>query len=135
MVTKWNDTRIQDLNPTIANKLPGEDIRLGYSDNSELTVVEVFKRAMESFSVNFADALAAANRSLAQLPPATAVPPRAFATGASGVLRTQWLQVHTPSLEAIKQTWLDHSVTVHTRNTDNQESIWVSQNTELTDVL
>jgi hypothetical protein len=64
----------QQLNGPIAPNLPGENIILGYNDNSALTAVEVLKRALESFSVEYTDALAAANRSLDRMPPATSTP-------------------------------------------------------------
>jgi hypothetical protein len=107
-ITKWNDTRIKAHNPGIANKLPDEFITIGYNDNDVLTIVEVIKRALESFSDDFRVALAAANRTFAQMPPALNL--HAEEAGPSTALRLGWLAVRTPAAppSALKkpQVWV-----------------------------
>jgi hypothetical protein len=92
-ITKWNDTRIKAHNLAIANKLPDEFITIGYNDNDVLTIVEVIKRALESFSDDFRVALAAANRTFAQMPPALNL--HAEDAGDTTALRLGWLAVRT----------------------------------------
>jgi hypothetical protein len=92
-ITAWNDTAIQELNPDIAHKLPPDAIRLGYSNDTTkvLTFTEVFKLTLESFSEEFREVFAAANRTFALLPPAL----NGFAVrvGGSSASRITWLQV------------------------------------------
>jgi hypothetical protein len=93
----WNDTAIVASNPGLASLLPAEPISIGYDDDDddyEMTVLEVLKRSLESFSPDFKAALAAANRSLSDLPPARsgAMVPAGNSTSA----RLSWLSVCTP---------------------------------------
>lgn len=70
-VVAWNDPAIRRLNPALEDMLPAEPIVLGYLDtNNPATVIEVVKQALESFSAEFKQAFAAANRTFALLPPA-----------------------------------------------------------------
>jgi hypothetical protein len=87
-VTRWNDQRLKTLNPTIANKLPDAPITIGISENLAISLVEVLKLALESFSPEFKVALAAANRTWAGMPPAQRV-----SAGSSTSLRLSWLKV------------------------------------------
>lgn len=71
----WNDSAIQAANPALATLLPAEPILIGYNDNTnDMTIIEVLKLSLESFSPAFKAALAAANRTLANLPPAQSGP-------------------------------------------------------------
>ncbi len=90
-VTHWNDQRLKNLNPTIANKLPNTTIVIGINENSAISLVEVLKLALESFSVEFKTALAAANRLWAGMPPAQRV-----SAGSSTAARLNWLKVPIP---------------------------------------
>jgi len=92
-ITAWNDTAIQELNPDIAHKLPPDAIRLGYSNDTTkvLTFTEVFKLTLESFSEEFREVFAAANRTFALLPPA--INGFAVRVGGSSASRITWLQV------------------------------------------
>jgi ABC-type phosphate transport system substrate-binding protein len=95
-ITQWNDQRIKDLNaPALAAKLPSAVITLGYKVDSTITVAEVFKRALSSFSVEFRTALAAANDSFDLMPPALAG--HAVDAGNSGA-RARWAQVRAESV-------------------------------------
>jgi hypothetical protein len=90
-ITLWNDQRLKNLNPAIASKLPNATILIGYNENGVISVIEVLKLALESFSVDFRNALEAANRTWADMPPAqrgTAVP-----AGSSTLARLNWLAV------------------------------------------
>jgi hypothetical protein len=90
-ISMWNDQRIKDLNPTIAEKLPAAPIIIGYSENTVISLVEVLKLTLESFSPDFKAALAEANRTWAGMPPAQRG--TAVSAGTSTVLRLAWLQV------------------------------------------
>ena len=98
-IATWDDPVIKRLNPLLADKLPAEPIMLGYSEsNSTLSAIEIFKRALENFSPEFARAFAEANRTFALMRPAltgTAMP-----TGVTSDNRVSFLQVrqiaHTP---------------------------------------
>jgi hypothetical protein len=91
-VALWNDSRIQALNPDIAHKLPAEPIVLGYNDNFVLSITEVLRLSLESFSSDFAAQFAAANRTFGNMPPAQRG--TAALVGISTALRLAWLQVH-----------------------------------------
>jgi ABC-type phosphate transport system substrate-binding protein len=88
-ITKWNDGRIQNRNLGIT--LPDEFITIGYEDSDVLTITEVVKRALESFSEEFRTALAAADRLFAQMPPALSS--RALRAGDTTAQRISWLKV------------------------------------------
>jgi hypothetical protein len=88
-ITKWNDGRIQSSNLGIT--LPDEFITIGYEDSDVLTITEVVKRALESFSEEFRTALAAAGRLFAQMPPALSS--RALRAGETTAQRINWLKV------------------------------------------
>jgi ABC-type phosphate transport system substrate-binding protein len=91
-ITKWSDQRIKATNPVeVANKLPDDNITIGYNDNDVLTIVEVVKRALESFSEDFRTALAAANRTFSLMSPTLCG--HALDAGASTALRLSWLNV------------------------------------------
>jgi hypothetical protein len=92
-VTMWNDVAIQELNPGIRDKLPAANIFVGYSNDTTkvLTFTEVFKLTMESFSTEFKEAFALANRTFAALPPALAG--NSVRVGTSSSSRITWLQV------------------------------------------
>jgi ABC-type phosphate transport system substrate-binding protein len=93
-ISMWNDQRIKDLNPAVANKLPATPIIIGYSENSAISLVEVLKLALESFSPEFKELLAQANRTWAAMPPAQRG--TALSAGSSTALRLSWLKVtHT----------------------------------------
>jgi hypothetical protein len=87
-VTHWNDQRLKTLNPTIANKLPNALITIGLNENTAISLVEVLKLALESFSPEFKAALAVANRTWAGMPPAQRV-----SAGSSTAARLSWLKV------------------------------------------
>jgi hypothetical protein len=90
-ITMWNDPAIKRSNQALASLLPAATILIGYNDNSAATIIEVVKRSLESYSPDFAAALVAANRSMANLPPAlrgTMVP-----AGSSTSARITWLKV------------------------------------------
>jgi hypothetical protein len=87
-VTRWNDQRLKDRNPAIADKLPNAPITIGYNENTAISLVEVLKLALESFSPDFKAALAAANRTWAGMPPALRV-----SAGGSTAARLNWLRV------------------------------------------
>jgi hypothetical protein len=90
----WNDQRIRDLNsPAIAAKLPAATIKLGYDVNAKISLSEVFKVALSSFSERFRTELAAANDSFALMPPALAG--NAFPAGKRADERVAWLKVHS----------------------------------------
>ena len=90
-ITHWNDQRLKNLNPAIASKLPNATILIGYNENGVISVIEVLKLALESFSVEFKTALAAANRTWAGMPPAQRV-----SAGSSTAARLNWLKVPIP---------------------------------------
>jgi hypothetical protein len=92
-ITMWNDQRIRDLNsPDVAAKLPAATITLGYEASVNISQTQVFVAAMSSFSERFRTAMAAANGSMALLPPALAG--NAFQAGKTSKQRVAWLQVH-----------------------------------------
>lgn len=104
-VTRWDDQRIKDLNPAIATKLPSADIMIGYDEDSALSIVEVLKRSLESFSAEFKAGLAAANRTFANMAPALAG--RAQLAGSTPAARLSWLNVPFNSTVAyIHSRWL-----------------------------
>jgi hypothetical protein len=91
-ISSWDDAAIKALNPTIASKLPNASIIIGYSDNlSDISVPIIFKRALESFSPVFAQALAAAGGTFAGMAPA--LRGTGFAAGTSSPNRVIWLKV------------------------------------------
>lgn len=90
-ITRWNNRRIQNLNPSLAGLLPDSDIILGYNENSVVSLTEVVKRALVSFSDDFATLFEAANRSFAAMPPA--LRGTAELAGISTGPRLQWLAV------------------------------------------
>jgi hypothetical protein len=54
----WNDTRITQRNSAlVASKLPGLPIILGYHEDNNVSVAEVVKQALQSFSPEFKEAL------------------------------------------------------------------------------
>jgi ABC-type phosphate transport system substrate-binding protein len=95
-VSYWNDERIQALNPEVAGKLPARPIIISFAEsNTTASASEVFKQALESFSLDFKRAFRAANRDLALMPPslrgtAVALPPDIQT-------RINWIKVHTSS--------------------------------------
>jgi hypothetical protein len=90
----WNDSAIQAANPALATLLPAEPILIGYNDNTnDMTIIEVLKLSLESFSPAFKAALAAANRTLANLPPAKSG--TMVLAGNSTASRISWLKVTT----------------------------------------
>jgi hypothetical protein len=90
-VSSWNDERIQKLNPDIASKLPNQAIVLGYNDNFVLSVTELLKLALESYSSDFASAFAAANRTFGNMPWVSQG--RGEVVGGSNTLRLAWVKV------------------------------------------
>ncbi len=88
-ITTWNHQRIQDLNPDVAAQLPSADIVLGYNDDFVLSVTEVLKLALESYSADFKTVFAAANRTFANM----AYDGRGEEVGISNALRLSWVQV------------------------------------------
>ena len=88
-ITTWNHQRIQDLNPDVAAQLPSADIVLGYNDDFILSVTEVLKLALESYSADFKTVFAAANRTFANM----AYGGRGEEVGISNALRLSWVQV------------------------------------------
>ena len=93
VITQWNDSRIQALNPPAVNaKLPAANITLGYTDYS-FSFAELFKVALSSFSDVFRVELASANGSFALMPPALAG--RAIDAGTTSAGRATWAQVYT----------------------------------------
>jgi hypothetical protein len=99
-ITTWDHQSIRDRNPDIAAKLPSAPIVIGYNENDVLTIVEVLKRSLESFSPQFRDALAAANRTFGSMPPAQAG--HAEDAGCSTALRLQWLAVQSPTRDNVR---------------------------------
>jgi hypothetical protein len=93
-ITTWDDDAIKALNPVIAAKLPPVNITLGYSDNVVISVPEVFKRALVSFSPIFSDALDAAGGLFAAMPPA--LRGTGLSAGTSSPSRVTWLKVPSP---------------------------------------
>jgi hypothetical protein len=92
-ISTWDDQAIQDLNPLLVGKLPPLNITIGYSDNAGISVPEVFKRALVSFSPLFSDALDAAGGLFSAMPPA--LRGTGFSAGTSSTNRLTWLKVHT----------------------------------------
>lgn len=115
----WNDSAIQAANPALATLLPAEPILIGYNDNTnDMTIIEVLKLSLESFSPAFKGALAAANRTLAKLPPAQSG--TMVLAGNSTASRISWLKVITTfacswrSLYSYeKHCFADHSTCAH----------------------
>jgi hypothetical protein len=96
-ITMWDDQRILDLNsPDVAAKLPSATIELGYDVSAKISQTQVFVAAMSSFSERFRAVMAAANGSMALLPPARAG--NAFPAGNTSTIRLTWLQVHSCSV-------------------------------------
>ncbi len=52
-ITKWDDEAIIKLNPSIASKLPSENIKLGYFGGATLGNFAVFTNALSSMSEEF----------------------------------------------------------------------------------
>jgi hypothetical protein len=91
-IATWDDAAIKALNPKIASKLPNASIVLGYSDNlSDISVPAIFKRALQSFSPLFGQALAAASGNFSNMAPA--LRGTGFAAGTSSTNRVNWLKV------------------------------------------
>ena len=96
----WNDSAIQAANPALATLLPAEPILIGYNDNTnDMTIIEVLKLSLESFSPAFKAALAAANRTLANLPPAQSG--TMVLAGNSTASRISWLKVTTSFVSCV----------------------------------
>jgi hypothetical protein len=93
-ITKWNDDRIKALNPDIQNKLPDQYIILGYNDNFVLSVTQILKLALQSYSEDFTRAFLAANSTLAGMPFVLAG--HGEVVGGSNTLRLAWVQVRPP---------------------------------------
>ncbi|ELR15997.1 phosphate ABC transporter, phosphatebinding protein PstS, putative [Acanthamoeba castellanii str. Neff] len=68
-ISSWNDSAIQQLNPLLAARLPNRPIQLGLVDDSALSVSQIAKIGLSSFSAEFAGALAAANNTFALMAP------------------------------------------------------------------
>jgi hypothetical protein len=93
-ILQWDDEAIKVLNPALAEKLPAVNITLGYSDNTVISVPEVFKLALSSFSARFAEELAASpGRNFSNMPPA--LRGTGINAGSSSLTRANWLKVTT----------------------------------------
>ncbi|ELR22246.1 protein kinase domain containing protein [Acanthamoeba castellanii str. Neff] len=95
-ISMWDDQAIQDLNPLLVGKLPPLNITIGYSDNAGISVPEVFKRALVSFSPLFSDALDAAGGLFSAMPPA--LRGTGFSAGTSSTNRLTWLKARTNAI-------------------------------------
>jgi hypothetical protein len=102
---------IRQLNPDIANKLPAANITLGYSDNAVISVPEVFKLALSSFSARFAEELAASpGRNFSNMLPARRG--TGVNAGISSVTRVNWLKVSHALASTTNRSsslWATHS--------------------------
>jgi hypothetical protein len=96
-LSHWNDERIQALNPEVAWKLPARPIIISYSEpNTMASAGEVFKQALESFSIEFKRTFRAANRTFDLMPPA--LRGTAFGVPIGVHTRLNWTKVPTPPL-------------------------------------
>jgi hypothetical protein len=90
----WNDTRIKNNNPpSVADKLPFAPIILGYHEDNNVSVAEVVKQALQSFSPDFKSSLYAAQYLWANMTPA--LQGRSFENGVFDDTKVAFLQVRT----------------------------------------
>jgi ABC-type phosphate transport system substrate-binding protein len=109
----WNDVAIKATNPGLASLLPPEPIRMGYSDDTPITLMVT--NSLSLFSPQFAEALALSpNRTLGGLPAAQGDNRTMFNVGMTSAERISWLAsnpnsltfiTHTEALAA-NQTWM-----------------------------
>lgn len=104
-ISTWDDQAIQDLNPLLAGKLPPLNITIGYSDNAGISVPEVFKQALVSFSPVFSAALDAAGGLFSAMPPA--LRGTGFSAGTSSTNRLTWLKVTQVLLNSKGHIYID----------------------------
>jgi hypothetical protein len=96
----WNDTRIKNNNPpSVADKLPFAPIILGYHEDNNVSVAEVVKQALQSFSPDFKTSLYAAQYLWANMTPA--LQGRSFENGVFDDTKVAFLQVRTTFLARV----------------------------------
>ena len=89
-ISKWNDTAIQNLNPTVGHLLPDTDIILGYSDDYIMTISGLIKMALSSFSPEFDTELKYANNTFNGMNPTKNG--RGHNIGETSTVRLEWLK-------------------------------------------
>ncbi|QTF49759.1 putative serine/threonine-protein kinase/receptor [Acanthamoeba polyphaga mimivirus] len=89
-ISKWNDTAIQNLNPSVGHLLPDTDIILGYSDDYIMTISGLIKMALSSFSPEFDTELKYANNTFNGMNPTKNG--RGHNIGETSTVRLEWLK-------------------------------------------
>ncbi|BCS82726.1 putative serine/threonine-protein kinase [Cotonvirus japonicus] len=95
-IRMWNDSAIVNLNPGLAGILPETNIKIGYNDDTTVSISAITQFSLSSFSAEFATKFASANKKFSNM--TLALEGLSVDAGPSSIGRLNWLKNTTYGL-------------------------------------